>query len=340
MLAEFDLIRHYFTASDAAEKAADSRVALGIGDDATLLVPRAGHELAVSVDTSVENVHFPDDAPASAVGHRALAVAVSDLAAMGARARWCWMALTLDSRRFTDDRAADAWLGDYAQGFLGGCAAYDSMLVGGDVTSGALAISVTVMGEVPAGQALKRSGATVGDIVAVTGALGGGAGGLALWQRGERDLSHPLLRRYLLPEPQLDAGIALRGLATSAMDISDGLLADLGHIRRASNVDVQLDVDAVPLAEGLTAALGVDAARRAAFSGGDDYELLVTLAPEAFSQAQAALGSRGITLSAIGRCVAPGSASPDEGGTDAAAGGYHGWQHFTAASPAAWEANR
>lgn len=328
MLAEFDLIRHYFTAPGAA----DSRVALGIGDDATLLVPRAGHELAVSVDTSVTNVHFPDDAPASAVGHRALAVAVSDLAAMGARARWCWMALTLDARRFADEDAADAWLSGYAQGFLGGCAAYDSTLVGGDVTSGTLAISVTVMGDVPTGQALKRSGAAVGDIVAVTGALGGGAGGLELWQRGERDLLHPLLRRYLLPEPRLEAGIALRGLATSAMDISDGLLADLGHIRRASNVDVQLDADAVPLAEGLTAALGADAARRAALSGGDDYELLITIAPEHFARAQAALDAQGLALSAVGRCVAPGSVSSDNGSVDAAAGDYHGWQHFVSAS--------
>ncbi len=329
MLAEFDLIRHYFTASGAAEKAADSCVALGIGDDATLLAPRAGHELAVSVDTSVTNVHFPDDAPASAVGHRALAVAVSDLAAMGARARWCWMALTLDSHRFADERAADVWLSGYAQGFLGGCEAYRSTLVGGDVTSGNLSISVTVMGDVPAGQALRRSGAAVGDIVAVTGALGGGAGGLELWQRGERDLSHPLLRRYLLPEPRLDAGMALRGLATSAMDISDGLLADLGHIRRASHVGVHLDADAVPLAEGLTAALGTDAARRAALSGGDDYELLVTVAPDDFARAQAVLSAQGLGLSAVGRCVVPDAPGPDDGGLDAATGAYHGWQHFS-----------
>lgn len=301
---------------------------LGIGDDATLLAPRAGHELAVSVDTSVVDVHFPADAPATAVGHRALAVAVSDLAAMGAQSRWCWMALTLDSHRFADEHAADAWLSGYAQGFLGGCAAYAATLAGGDVTSGTLAISVTVMGEVPTGQALKRSGAVAGDIVAVTGALGGGAGGLALWQRGERDLTHPLLRRYLLPEPRLDAGIALRGLASSAMDISDGLLADLGHIRRASSVDVHLDAGAVPLAEGLTAALGEDAARRAALSGGDDYELLITLAPENFARAQAALNAQGLALSAVGRCVAPGTPRPAAGGVDAAAGDYHGWQHF------------
>ncbi|MDN6336952.1 MAG: AIR synthase-related protein, partial [Halomonas sp.] len=117
--------------------------------------------------------------------------------------------------------------------------------------------------------------------------------------------------------------------ATSAMDISDGLLADLGHIRRASHVGVHLDVDAVPLAEGLTAALGTDAARRAALSGGDDYELLVTIAPDDFARAQAVLSAQGLGLSAVGRCVAPDVPAPDDGGLDAAAGAYHGWQHFS-----------
>lgn len=324
MLAEFDLIRRYFTTAAASPSSANP-VALGIGDDASVLAPTAGQELAISVDTSVADVHFPADAPAHAVGHRALAVAVSDLAAMGARSRWCWMALTLDERRFADEPSADAWLSDYARGFLSGCSAYPAALVGGDVTSGSLAISVTVAGEVPAGQALTRSGAAVGDVIAVTGSLGGGAGGLALWQRGERDLTHPLLRRYLLPEPRLEGGMALRGLASSVMDISDGLIADLGHIRRASRVDAALDADALPLADGLEEALGTEAARRAALSGGDDYELLVTLPPSQLARAQALLGNMGMALTAVGRCVPPGE------GDEASCAGITGWQHFTSA---------
>lgn len=338
MLAEFDLIRRYFTPDDTAR--AESGMSLGIGDDATLLAPRAGQELAVSVDTSVVDVHFPGDAPARAVGHRALAVAVSDLAAMGARSRWCWMALTLDAQRLADERAADAWLASYARGFLDGCTRWDTALAGGDVTAGRLAISVTVMGEVPTGQALRRSGAQVGDIVAVTGALGGGAGGLALWQRGERDLDHPLLHRYLLPEPALEAGLALRGLASSAMDISDGLLADLGHIRCASGVDAVLDIDALPLADGLLAALGADEARRAALSGGDDYELLLTLAPANVARARAALEAIGVALTAIGRCVAPGEGQDAAELLESATGGQRGWQHFAPPSPAPAEPPR
>ncbi|GAA3898464.1 thiamine-phosphate kinase [Halomonas cibimaris] len=338
MLAEFDLIRRYFT-PDPTSCQAQPGMALGIGDDATLLAPRTGHELAVSVDTSVVDVHFPADAPARAVGHRALAVALSDLAAMGAEARWCWMALTLDAAQLADERAAHAWLDAYAQGFLDGCARWHSVLAGGDVTSGRLAVSVTVMGDVPAGQALRRSGAAAGDIVAVTGALGGGAGGLAVWQRGERDLAHPLLRRYLLPEPQLEAGMVLRDFATSAMDISDGLLADLGHICRASGVDVVLQPEALPLAEGLTDALGADKARRAGLSGGDDYELLVTLAPAHLAPARQALAARGIALTPVGRCVAPGAPEANTARLEAAMEG-RGWQHFVPPGAPFGEAGR
>lgn len=320
MLAEFDLIRRYFMSPQEAQ--ATDGVALGCGDDATLLVPQAGQQLAVSVDTSVVDVHFPHDAPAYAIGHRGLAVALSDLAAMGAQSRWCLMAITLDQRAFKDDTAAEQWLADYASGFHTLCQQHATTLAGGDVTSGALSISVTVMGEVPTGTAITRSGAQVGDVVAVTGALGGGAGGLALWQQGERDLKHPLLQRYLLPQPRLKAGIALRGLATAAMDISDGLLADLAHLREASQVGVALQPDSLPLAEGLAEVLGSEAALTAALSGGDDYELLVTLPPSKVAQAQMQLAELGLSLSIIGRCTeALGVAGvPVEGAT--------GWQHF------------
>ncbi|MCL7931251.1 thiamine-phosphate kinase [Halomonas llamarensis] len=317
MLAEFDLIQRYFT-----PPAQGHGVALGVGDDATLLTPATGQQLVVSVDTSVVNVHFPPDAPAKAIGHRALAVALSDLAAMGADSRWCLMALTLDQQRWRDDVAVSAWLQAYAQGFLALCDQHETALVGGDVTSGSLSVCVTVMGEVPSGCALMRSGAQPGDMLAVTGALGGGGGGLALWQQGERDLTHPLLTRYLLPVPRLAAGRALRGIASSALDISDGLLADLAHLRQASGVGARLDADAIPLAEGLVDALGPQQARKAALSGGDDYELLVTIPHTCWAQAQAALAPLGVALTAVGRCVEELGVKgvPSEAET--------GWQHF------------
>tara|TARA_R100001039_G_C1839856_1_gene101144 strand:- start:927 stop:1916 length:990 start_codon:yes stop_codon:yes gene_type:complete len=329
VLAEFDLIRRYFMSSQEASTASNG-VTLGCGDDATLLVPQAGQQLVVSVDTSVVDVHFPREAPAFAVGHRALAVALSDLAAMGATSRWCLMALTLDQRQFADDEATEAWLADYAQGFHALSQQHATTLVGGDVTSGALSIGVTVMGEVPVGEALTRGGAQAGDLIAVTGALGGGAGGLALWQQGERDLSHPLLSRYLLPQPRLAAGLALRGLATAALDISDGLLADLAHLREASQVGAIIALDALPLADELESTLGREAALKAALSGGDDYELLVTLGADDVAEAQQRLVPLGLSLTVIGRCSETlGVSASDQSDLS----GYAGWQHFSGEAP-------
>lgn len=325
MLAEFDLIRRYLMPSH--KRLATDGVVLGSGDDAALLMPQAGHQLAVSVDTSVVNVHFPHDAPAFAIGHRALAVALSDLAAMGAEARWCFMALTLDQRTLGDDAAIHEWMDGFGHGFHALCQRHATALAGGDVTAGELAVGVTVMGELPCGCALTRSGASPGDVIAVTGELGGGAGGLAMWKRGERDLEHPLLRRYLLPEPRLAAGVALRGIASAAMDVSDGLLADLGHLREASGVGAIIDKEALPLVEGLESALGRDDAQRAALSGGDDYELLVTLAPADVAKAQRRLSEQGLALTVIGQCT-------EALGVQGIAPSHHaGWQHFNEGTP-------
>jgi|TARA_R100001369_G_scaffold8185_5_gene19965 thiamine-monophosphate kinase len=333
VLAEFDLIRRYFMSSQEASTASNG-VTLGCGDDATLLLPQAGQQLVVSVDTSVVDVHFPREASAFAVGHRALAVALSDLAAMGATSRWCLMALTLDQRQFANDEATHAWLADYARGFHALCQQHATTLVGGDVTSGELSIGVTVMGELPVGEALTRSGAQAGDLIAVTGALGGGAGGLALWQQGERDLAHPLLSRYLLPQPRLAAGLALRGLATAALDISDGLLADLAHIRDASHVGAVIALDALPLADELESSLGREAALKAALSGGDDYELLVTLGADDVAEAQQRLVPLGLSLTVIGHCCeALGVTASGQSELSRYVSGYAGWQHFSGEAP-------
>nr|WP_300306272.1 thiamine-phosphate kinase [Halomonas sp.] len=318
MHGEFELINRWLAPAHVSTM--DTGVVLGAGDDACLLSPTAGQQLVVSVDTSVEGHHFPAEAPASAVGHRALAVSLSDLAAMGARPRWCLMSLALPV-------SDAAWVAEFAKGFHALCDAVKVNLVGGDVTAGERAVSVTVMGEAEPARALRRSGARAGDILAVTGALGGGAGGLAAWQAGERDLQHPLLSRYLLPQPRLEAGIALAELASSAIDISDGLLADLGHVLEASKVGAELDAQAIPLAEGLVDMLGEEGAMQAALSGGDDYELLVTLAPEQLAAAQAELASSGLALTAIGRLVEGSGIDGLKMPTKA------GWQHFGGGQP-------
>ncbi|MBS9402950.1 thiamine-phosphate kinase [Halomonas sp. TRM85114] len=314
MHSEFDLITRFLT---PASPQAGAGVSLGVGDDCTLLSPTPGQRLAVSVDTSVVDVHFPAGAPAEAIGHRALAVSLSDLAAMGAHSRWCLMSLTLPTADDTD------WLEDFARGFHALCDATGTALVGGDTTQGELAIGVTVMGEVSPALSLTRDGARPGDLLAVTGALGGGAGGLALWQQGERDLGHPLLARYLLPQPRLAAGEALAGLATAAIDISDGLLADLKHLLASSGVGAELEAASLPLAEGLVEALGETRARDAALSGGDDYELLVSLPAEHLDEARKRLAASDLALSIIGHI----SASPGITGIAEAVRG--GWQHFS-----------
>lgn len=317
MLSEFELIARHFARSPRFES---HGVALGVGDDCALLTPSAGCQLAVSVDTSVAGVHFPAEAPPAAIGHRALAVALSDLAAMGAAPRWCLMALSLPE-------VDDGWLGEFAAGFHALCEQSGVALVGGDVTRGQLAISVTVHGEVPVGAALTRHAARPDEVLAVTGTLGGAHAGLKAWQAGERDLAQPLLASYLLPQPRLTAGQALRDLASAAIDLSDGLLPDLGHLCEASGVGAELDVTALPLAVGLVAALGEEDARQAALAGGDDYELLVSLPQAALGEAQSRLDALGVPLTAIGIC----RATPGIRG--AAVPANSGWQHFPGGQP-------
>lgn len=317
MLGEFDLIRRYLAPESPSP---GQGVVLGPGDDAALLAPTPGQQLVVSVDTSVAGVHFPPEAPARAVGHRALAVSLSDLAAMGAQPRWCLMSLTLP--------AGDAdWVAGFACGFHALCQASGVSLVGGDVTHGELAISVTVMGETPAGEAFRRDGARPGDLIAITGALGGGAGGLAAWQAGKRELDDPLLARYLLPQPRLKAGQMLRGHVSAAIDVSDGLLADLGHLCEASGVGAALDVSAMPLAEGLVDALGPRAASQAALGGGDDYELLLGLPPSRLELARECLEALGLELTVIGSFTS----TPGVTGVDPE--WLTGWQHFSGERP-------
>jgi thiamine-monophosphate kinase len=289
-MGEFELIRNYFAAAPCAQPG--EGVALGIGDDCALLSVPTGEQLAVSTDTLVAGVHFPDNCDPFLLGQRALGVSASDLAAMGATPLAFTLALTLP------DVSAD-WLQAFAQGLNLMAQTCGLRLIGGDTTRGPLSLTLTVFGGVPAGQALTRSGAKPGDLLCVGGSLGDGAGALPLVlnQRStEASTSQALLARYWSPEPQIGLGLALRGRATSALDISDGLLADCGHIALASGVQLVVEQDKVPMSEPLLAFFGRDAALQAALSGGDDYRLAFTLPPSLLAD----LLSEGWSVSVIG----------------------------------------
>ncbi len=249
-MGEFELIRHFFAAASCAQ--AGEGVALGIGDDCALLDVPAGQQLAISTDTLVAGVHFADPCDPFLLGQRALAVAASDLAAMGATPVAFTLALTL-AHSDTD------WLQAFARG-LDQMARHCALrLVGGDTTRGPLSLTLTVFGRVPVGQALTRSGAQVGDLLCVGGDLGNAAGALplVLGQRtAEPVLAEPLLAHYWSPKPQFALGLALRGKATAALDISDGLLADCGHIAAASGVRLLVEREKLPLSPALLGFLG------------------------------------------------------------------------------------
>ncbi|AXO63179.1 thiamine-phosphate kinase [Ectopseudomonas oleovorans] len=278
---EFELIRHYFAAARCAQ--GGDGVVRGIGDDCALLAVPAAEQLAVSTDTLVAGVHFPDACDAFLLGQRALAVSASDLAAMGATPLAFTLAMTLPS-------ASEAWLAEFARGLQAMAQSCSLALVGGDTTRGPLSLTLTVFGRVPAGQALLRSGAQVGDLLCVGGELGDAAGALPL-VLAQRDatpeIAEPLLARYWSPQPQLALGQALRGRATAALDISDGLLADCGHIANASQVALHIELARVPLSAALRAFAGEQQARLCALGGGDDYRLAFTLPPALLADLQA-----------------------------------------------------
>ncbi|MFN3310645.1 MAG: thiamine-phosphate kinase [Thermomonas sp.] len=288
---EFDLI-----ARIRQRIAARDDVALGIGDDCALLAPPPGMQLAVTMDTLNAGVHFPADSAPADIGWKALAVNLSDLAAMGAAPAWCTLSLTLP-------HADAAFVDGFCDGFLALAAQHGVALVGGDTTRGPLAVSITAHGFVPAGAALRRDGACVGDDVWVSGTLGDAAGALAQWRAGTA-IAPPLRARLDRPTPRVALGLALRGIASSGIDISDGLLADLAHIARASGVGAEIEADALPASPALGAAFATEAMRRLQATGGDDYELCFT-APVTQRAAVQALAARlGLPLARIGRIVA------------------------------------
>jgi len=283
---EFDIIRRYFT-----RQVPDRRdVVTGIGDDAALLRVPAGMELVVCMDTLVDGVHFSAGTPAAAIGHKALAVNLSDLAAMGAAPAWATLSLTLP--------ASDPdWLADFSQAFFKLADRYQLQLVGGDTTRGPLSVTVQAHGFVPHGQALRRQGAQPGDHIYVTGTLGDA--GLAL-QSGEY-AGNVLQQRLDYPEPRIAAGQLLRDYASAAIDVSDGLLADLGHMLAADDLGASLNIDELPRSAAFNEVTQPSAMfYELPLSAGDDYELCFTVAEGVCKAMEAALSNQSIDFTAIG----------------------------------------
>lgn len=293
--SEFDVIHRYFARPAPARK----DVILGVGDDCALLVPPPDQGLAVSMDLLVGGTHFLFDAEPEALGHKALAVNLSDLAAMGAEPAWATLGLVLP-------QVDDAWLAAFRRGFFTLAETHGVALVGGDTTRGPLTIAVQVHGFVPAALALRRDGARPGDRVFVTGTPGDAALALAALenriQLSEADLA-ALRGRLERPLPRLRQGLALRGLATAAIDVSDGLAQDLGHILERSGVGARLRVDALPLSPAL-AALEREQALALALGGGDDYELCFTTPPERVAALRERAASWDCPCTEIGEIVA------------------------------------
>jgi thiamine-monophosphate kinase len=269
-LSEFDLISRFFSQLGARR----DDVVLGVGDDGAVLECPQGAQLVAAIDSLVEEVHFPKGSPARSIGHRALAVNLSDLAAMGAQPAWALLALALPA-------ADEVWLAQFSAGLDALARQHEVMLVGGDTTGGKLCVTVQIMGFVPRGAALTRSGGQPGDEVFISGTPGDAAAGLLLEQSRLTvpDAAHAqwLLERFRYPTPRVALGVALRGLASACIDVSDGLLGDCGRLAEASGCGVSLDYASLPVSEALRAAVGEERARELALTGGEDYELCFTV---------------------------------------------------------------
>jgi len=316
-MTEFDLIRKYFT------RPAPNAL-LGVGDDAALLKVSDDHVLAVSCDMLASGTHFFPDADPFMLGHKALAVNLSDMAAMGATPRWATLAIALPD-------ADETWLERFSAGFFALAQQYGVELIGGDTTRGPLNLCVTILGEVPAQQALRRSGAQIGDEVWVSGTLGDAALALAHLQ-GRAALSAGEFAACALalhqPQPRVALGLALRGIASSAIDISDGLLADLGHILDASHAAAEISLALLPVSSVMRAYVTLPLGEQCALSGGDDYELCFT-APAVRHAGITGISARlELPLACIGKVVAGRGCIVHDAAGNRLNPGNAGYEHF------------
>jgi thiamine-monophosphate kinase len=298
-LGEFELIERFFD-----RPARDAGVVVGVGDDAAVLRVSPGHELVLAVDMMVEGRHFLAGTDPERLGHKILAVNLSDMAAMGARPRWALLAGALP------DSDPD-WLGAFSRGLFALAESHGVDLVGGDTTRGPRNLCLTIAGEVPVGEAIRRAGARPGDDVWVSGELGGAMLALAALE-GRTTLAPdelvPLARRLERPEPRVALGIALRGTASAMLDVSDGLTGDLGHILDASAVGARIDLERIPCARALTARRQGperELALACLLAGGDDYELLFTARNAARERVAAIAHEVGVPLTRIGKMTPP-----------------------------------
>jgi thiamine-monophosphate kinase len=294
VIGEFEIIARYFTRSST-----DPDVVLGVGDDAAVLA--VGGHVAVTVDTLVAGVHFPEGTAPDLLGYRLLAVNLSDLAAMGVRPRWCTLALTLPS-------SDESWLEGFSRGLFELADRYGVSLVGGNLSRGPLTLTLQLMGDAEPASLLTRGGGHVGDDIYVTGTLGDSSAGLMLLLEHSAapadSAAAALQSRFHRPVPRVGAGLALASLATAAIDVSDGLLADLKHICHASACGATIDVERVPLSAELLSLFPPQEALAHALGGGDDYELCFTAPPSRADEIEAALEAAATPVRRIGQLVA------------------------------------
>lgn len=318
---EFELIRRYFQRNGA-----DTGVVLGIGDDGAVVSPSSDRELVIVVDTLVAGVHYPQAYPADDTGWRAVVINASDLAAMGARPRWMTLALTLPE-------ADESWLTGFAEGLFEAAREYGLTLIGGDTTKGSqTVVSVQLIGEVEAGRVLTRAGAGAGEGVYVTGTPGDAAGGLILLgssrQASGQDDANYLVRRFTRPQARTGFGMAVAGVATAAIDLSDGLAGDLVKLLEASGIGAAIELERLPLSPQLRRVHGNERALELALDGGDDYELCFTARPDDEEQILEAASEHELAVTRIGEtaagagltCVQEGRAVPYRGS---------GYSHFS-----------
>lgn len=318
-LGEFELIARYFARLTAQRP--DAGVVVGIGDDAAVLSVPAGDTLVAAVDTIVESVHFHAGARAADIGYRVLAVNLSDMAAMGAVPRWYTLALTLPA-------VDEAWLAGFCDGLQAAGEQFGVELVGGDTTRGPLAATVQILGLAEGGRCLRRAGASPGEALFATGTLGDAAGGLQLQASPASPEERFLEQRFLRPVARIGAGLALSGVAGGCIDVSDGLLADAGHIAEASGVGIEIDYARLPVSPALVAVVGEARARELALTGGDDYELCFSAPPAAEQALQQRFAGLGLRLTRIGRIVDGGGVRCVDSDGKAVAVGTDSWDHF------------
>lgn len=296
MPSEFSIIERFFSRKQSAS---DSGVIIGIGDDAAVIKPSPDHTLAVSVDTLIAGRHFPFQTSAANIGYKSLAVNLSDMAAMGAIAKWITLSLAIPE----DD---SVWLAQFSDSLFELADEHQLQLIGGDTVKGPLTITIQIIGELPQDQKLLRSGAKVGDLIVVTGTLGDAAAGLHQLQNQEQKPDNYLLSRLNRPTPRVKAGILLRKIASSAIDISDGLLADLGHILEHSHVGAVIDASKIPLSSQLQQYCTQAEQEQNALTGGDDYELCFTISCDQLGRLHHISEQCDLPMTVIGKII-PGS---------------------------------